>query len=115
MTRQEALEAYLKLTQACEKGDMLVATRRAILEADLFYLPETLHKADYQRLSVNLVETFVEEEYMAFPVGVHDDMFDALGRLMEPDYKLVWPLEKKAEAPPPEQDGIPDNHTAWMA
>jgi hypothetical protein len=43
----------------------------------------------------DLVDDFVEHEYNAFPVGLHDDMLDALARLFEPDMTLVWPKEKK--------------------
>ncbi len=31
---------------------------------------------------------------MGFPVGVHDDMLDALARLLEPDLPLLWPRKK---------------------
>jgi hypothetical protein len=85
-----------------------------MFEAGKFYLPETLHKTDYQRVPVDLVHVFVEEEYIAFPVGVHDDMFDSLSRLAEPDMKLVWPQERKTEEAPVEQP-YQDTHTAWMA
>ena len=37
------------------------------------------------------MHTFIEEEMCAFPVGLHDDMIDALSRIAEPDLPLVWP------------------------
>ena len=84
-----------------------------LFEAGKFYLPETLYKTDYQRIPVDLVNSFVEEEYMAFPVSVHRDMFDALARLVEPDLTLKWPTEKKPEASV-EFLETGDTTTAWM-
>jgi hypothetical protein len=39
------------------------------------------------------VQDFLEEEYAAFPVGIHDDMLDSLARIAEPDLPLSWPME----------------------
>jgi predicted phage terminase large subunit-like protein len=50
------------------------------------YLPNVIVQGDD-----DLVKTFLEKEYAAFPVGVHDDMFDSLARLVEPDIPLQWP------------------------
>ncbi len=62
--------------------------------------PETYTRTDYQGKVNALVHVFIEEEYMAFPVPLHDDMLDSLARLMEPELPLVWPktgmsVEKK--------------------
>ncbi len=43
------------------------------------------------------MHSFIEEEYFAFPVGLHDDMLDALARICEPDMTLVWPKEQPKE------------------
>ena len=71
-----------------------------LFEAGRIWLPQSLHKTDWQRSTVDLVQAFVEEEYMAFPVGLHDDMLDALARIAEPDLKLIWPKEEKPEEIP---------------
>lgn len=60
-------------------------------EQGRWYLPETLIRTNYEKLAVDLVHAFVEEEYKAFPVSVHDDMLDALSRIYEDDLKIVWP------------------------
>ena len=85
-----------------------------LFEQGEIWLPESLNVADWQRTIVDLVRSFVEEEYMAFPVGAHEDMLDALARMEEPDLKLVWP---KAEAPKPDapMPHIHETATAWMA
>ena len=85
-----------------------------IFEQGRFYLPKSLHVTDWQKQPVDLVHAFVEEEYMAFPHGIHDDLFDALARIAEPDLDLVWPLEQKPVAPEPERT-LGNNSTAWMS
>mgnify|MGYP000340763043 CR=1 FL=1 len=47
------------------------------------WLPQTLFRTDYQGRHNDLVHSFVEEEYKAFPVGLHDDMLDAQARLFD--------------------------------
>lgn len=65
-----------------------------IFEQGKFYFPISVHKTDYQGTVRNLVQDFIEEEYAAFPVGIHDDMLDALARIAEPDLSLSWPMEQ---------------------
>jgi phage terminase large subunit-like protein len=60
-------------------------------EKGRIFLPPKLDKANYEGRSVNLVAAFVDEEYRPFPVGLHDDMFDALARFLEPDLPGAWP------------------------
>ena len=85
-----------------------------IFEQGRFYLPRTLHVTDYQKTAVDLVRSFVEEEFVAFPVGLHDDMMDALARIAEPDLRLMWPREAPMPyVPPPVARG--DTRTAWMS
>jgi len=85
-----------------------------IFEQGKFYLPKSKNVTDWQKQVVDLVSSFVEEEYYPFPVGLHDDMLDSLARIAEPDLKLHWPKEK-----PPEPTVIPYHphrmDTAWMA
>lgn len=54
-------------------------------------LPRTLHYTSYDGKTSDLVQDFIEQEVMGFPVGTHDDMLDALARLFEPDLTIVWP------------------------
>lgn len=66
-------------------------------EQGRFYFPETLNVANYEKKVIDLVQAFVEEEFVAFPVAIHDDMLDALARIAEPDLPLVWPMEYQAK------------------
>jgi hypothetical protein len=50
---------------------------------------------------------------MAFPVGLHDDMMDALARMEEPTLDLIWPKEVKQSSEKPRHR--PQHaQTAWM-
>jgi phage terminase large subunit-like protein len=62
-----------------------------IFEAGRFLLPESLIKVDYEGKHIDLVRAFLLEEYSAFPVGLHDDMFDAISRICDEDLGAVWP------------------------
>lgn len=84
-----------------------------LFEQGKIWLPETLHVTNWERVPVNLVQTFVEEEYVAFPHALHDDQLDALSRICEPDLKIVFPKEERAPAPPPRRN-IPQA-VGWMA
>jgi len=66
-----------------------------LFEQGRVYLPHSHNYTGHDGKTVDLVKSFVEEEYMGFPVGLHDDLLDALSRLCEPDIPLIWPREKK--------------------
>ncbi len=85
-----------------------------IFEQGRFYLPKQLFATDWQKIPVDLVHAFIEEEYMAFPVGLHDDMLDALARIAEPELTLNWPKESKTVYIPPPQLAHA-SQTAWMS
>ena len=40
---------------------------------------------------VNLVRTFLDEEFLTWPYSRQRDMLDALSRLFDPTFNLVWP------------------------
>ena len=60
-----------------------------IMEQGRFYLPEVMGKVDYEGKWHDLVQTFLNDEYRAFPVPVHDDMLDACSRIF--DIQTIWP------------------------
>lgn len=69
-----------------------------LFEQNRVYLPQSLHITDYQGVLRDMVHAFEEEEYMAFPVPLHDDLLDSLARIAEPEdvkrpeLALVWPM-----------------------
>jgi predicted phage terminase large subunit-like protein len=85
-----------------------------LFEAGRIWLPTSFNVTDWQKTTVDLVHSFIEEEFDPFPVGLHDDMLDALARICEPDLKLAWPKEEKPYVPPPAR-ASDHTHSAWMA
>lgn len=68
-----------------------------LYEQGRVYMMESLHVTDWEKFTRDLVHDFIEEEYMAFPVGGHDDILDCLSRIAEPDMPLMWPRESSNE------------------
>jgi predicted phage terminase large subunit-like protein len=84
-----------------------------LFEQGTVYLPHTLHYTDYEKIPRDLVHAFIEEEYAAFPVSIHDDMLDALARICEPDLTLTWP--KLAEEPKEDRyRGKSESRSSWV-
>ncbi len=85
-----------------------------IFEAKRFYLPEVLPKTTSDGLSVDISRSFVDDEYRTFPVALHDDMFDCISRILDPDLGVVWPRPKSDD----ERYARPRHRrhrTSWMA
>lgn len=79
-----------------------------LFEQGRVYLPDSCHKTNYEKKTQDLVEIFLNEEYLAFPVSQHDDMLDCLARILEDDLKTIWPKEL--------DDGIyyePESGSVW--
>ena len=55
-------------------------------EQGRIWLPNKLWRRDYEGKSYDLVEVFIEEEFKAFPVCLHEDLLDALSRIFD-----LWP------------------------
>lgn len=67
------------------------------------YLPKRLSYVDYQDQTVDLVRSFIDEEYIPFPVGEHDDMMDDLARIY--DINFVYPPASKPSITIPKMVG----------
>jgi len=65
-----------------------------LFEQGRIYLPDRLIKTDWEGRAVDLVQAFVEEEYKPFPVALHDDLLDALSRILDEALGAVWPKAK---------------------
>ncbi len=53
------------------------------------YFPHRIDYTGTDGRAVELVETFINDEYMAFPVSTNDDMIDAASRIFDLD--VSWP------------------------
>lgn len=54
-----------------------------LFERGRFYLPDRLPYVDHEGGGHDLVEEFLREELLAFPVCAHDDMLDCMARVLD--------------------------------
>lgn len=66
-----------------------------LYEQGKVYMPISLHVTNVEGETRDLVHDFIEDEYMAWPVPLHDDMLDGLAQITDPELKLKWPAKKK--------------------
>lgn len=62
-----------------------------IFEQGRFYLKFNEFKTNYEGKTLDLVDSFINEEYLPFPVAVHDDMLDSAARITDEELGAVWP------------------------
>jgi hypothetical protein len=60
-------------------------------EQGKIYMPGYLTKRDYEGAYIDIIQAFVDEEYLPFPVGTHDDMIENLSRMLDEEMELVFP------------------------
>lgn len=71
----------------------------------MILFPEELLYKDYEGRTIDLVQAFIKDEFVPFPVCVHDDMLDGLSRIK--DLRIVFPKpDDKASYEIPERDGV---------
>jgi len=62
-----------------------------LFEHHRIYLPEALRRTDFKGESIDLVQSFINDEYQEFPVSTHDDMLDSLARIEDEDMNSQFP------------------------
>ena len=62
-----------------------------------FIIPRTLLYEDVLGETHDLTEAFVTDEYLAFPYSVHDDMLDAMSRILDGELGVTFPNRSTAE------------------
>lgn len=95
-TRENYIFDITELGGSMPKRDRI---RRLIplFQQGKIYLPFSYYKTDYEGKTRDLVHTFIEEEYVSFPVSIHDDMLDALARLCDEALCAIWPMLEETE------------------
>lgn len=90
MSRENYRFEITTLGGAMAKNDRI---RRLIpwFEKSRIIMPARLIKKNYEGVEVDLIATFKDEEYLAFPVAPHDDMLDALARLIDENLPAAFP------------------------
>ncbi len=93
--RQQRENYRFEVVELAGKLSKVDRIRRLIplFETGRVYFPETIYRTDYEGKVIELVQTFIEQEYKAFPVGLHDDMIDAMSRILDEEMQLTWPKQ----------------------
>lgn len=60
-------------------------------EQGRFYMPKAQSFVNSEGQSKDYVQMFVDDEYLAFPVCVHDDMLDGRARILDPAFGAEFP------------------------
>jgi len=61
-------------------------------EGSRIYLPFELKKKNYEGRMQDLIEIFINEEYLVFPTPEHDDMLDCFARIKDEAMNVTFPL-----------------------
>lgn len=62
-----------------------------IFESGRMFLPNGSEFVNHEQIIVDGVKALVDDEYSEFPVATHDDILDALARIVDPDLDVTWP------------------------
>lgn len=76
-----------------------------------FWLPTDLYRTLSDGQTVDLARVLVEEEFMPWPVPLHDDLFDAIARIF--DVTLAWP--RGADEKPRDAYADDSPRGSWMS
>jgi predicted phage terminase large subunit-like protein len=66
-----------------------------VFEQGRFYLPKKHTFITQEGKNVDFVRVFIDEEYAAFPVSVHDDMLDCIARIVDQGFETEFPKLSK--------------------
>lgn len=84
MERTNYRFAITPVNQTMEKG-MRMEALIPVFEAGRVYLPEHCWHRNWEGRDEDTIQTFINDEYMAFPHMVHDDRLDDLANIVHPD------------------------------
>jgi len=62
-----------------------------VFEQGRIFLPDSCLYTNYEGMTLDLIKEFIDQEYMAFPVPIHDDMLDCLARTQDEDCPKDFP------------------------
>jgi len=78
-------------------------------------MPRFMPRISNEGKQYDLTRLF-EEEYKSFPVGAHDDMFDCLARIADPEVQLNWPqTQEEVFAQNAHMGRMLGDRTSWMS
>lgn len=70
-----------------------------VFEQKRVFLPMMCIRPRHDGKVVDLTKVFIEEEYKTFPVGAHDDMLDALARILDHGKKGIFATFPEGDMP----------------
>jgi phage terminase large subunit-like protein len=82
-----------------------------VFEQKRFYLPKSLYFVDYEGITRDFVQLFLADEYLAFPVCVHDDMLDCVARILDTTLGAEFPKTQTLKKVTPSYYG---GSASWM-
>lgn len=82
-----------------------------IFEQKRFYMPKEFWFTNYEGKRIDYIQTFIDDEYLSFPVCVHDDMMDCRARILDPVLDAKFPKIKETKEP--KYEYVPDGG-GWM-
>lgn len=71
-----------------------------VFEGGRYYMPVRLLYADHEGRTRDLVYELVHEEYLGFPVALHDDGLDCASRILDPELGASFPSAGPARQAP---------------
>lgn len=86
-----------------------------VFEQGHFYLPDSRFYTQYDNNTIDLIDVFINEEFLAFPVPVHDDMLDALARILDDKLGAIFPRQYDDEKTDRYQPKHTRSHSSWAA
>jgi predicted phage terminase large subunit-like protein len=75
-----------------------------LFEQGRLYLPARCPFRDAEGKDRDLTREFIAEEYLAFPVALHDDMLDCLSRILDPELGAAFPRPAERDWRAQEED-----------
>jgi phage terminase large subunit-like protein len=71
-----------------------------VFEQGRIWLPEKgIVRINYEKRTENIVRTFIDEEYLTFPVCEHDDGLDCLSRMLDEELGVITPERPDEKKP----------------
>ncbi len=77
------------------KNDRISSSLIPLFEAHRMWLPRVHYRRNYKGEKENLINIFVKNEYIPFPVMDHDDMLDSLARVRAPELAACFPVPQR--------------------
>lgn len=88
-----------KVMSKQEGKDDRIRKLTPLFKAGRVWLPASFFIADYEGVRKDMVQVFINEEYLPWPVGIHPDMLDALARMLDDELNAVFPSETHVAVP----------------